>query len=340
MKVLFIGGSGTLSSACASHCWKEGVDLWVFVRGTRDERIARKDRIIHGDIKKGPIPQSVIGQAWDCVVDWVVYDEGDILRDYELFKSTAKKYIYISTTSLYKKPLPPQPVNEETPAGNDYLPYAERKLAAERVLLQLHKEKKFPAVILRMGHVYSDFVPITAIQGLGFGLFHRMLAGKPILVHDDGAGIWSPLYNEDFARLFVSFMKADQTIGNVFQLTSEERLTWNGIYELTARALGCKANFTHVPSQWILERYPEMGATLVGDKACSYIFDNSKIKKHLPTWGPFLSYAEGVKKCADYFMRNRQDIPAKPELDRMLDDMIDDYASGKAEADQSRRGHR
>ncbi len=324
MKVLFIGGSGTISSACAKECWRQGIDLWVLLRGTRDYRISHPDRIIHGDIKKDPasVARLLTNQKWDCVVDWVAFNEADIVRDFEFFRGKTKKYIFISTTSVYKKPLVSPIVNETAPIGNHILPYAEIKARAEQLLLQLFREEDFPAVIIRPGHVYADFVPITGFRGMGFGLMDRIMRGKPILVHGDGLGLWSAIYNEDFARFFVPLIGLQTIVGETIQITSDELLTWSQIYQFSARSIGREIELVTAPSNLINEFDREIGSTLLGDKAFSHVFDNSKLKRLVPHVESSLSFWEGVQRCALYYLENLNQISVNQALDKLMDQII------------------
>lgn len=324
MKVLFIGGSGTISSACAKKCWEEEIDLWVLVRGTRDHRIVRKDRIIHGDIKKNlnDVISKLGSETWDCVVNWVAFDSSDIGRDFKLFFRKTKKYIFISTTSVYEKPLPKVPVTEETPIGNRFLAYADEKACAERYALDLYKDTDFPAVIVRPGHVYADFVPITGIMGMGFGLMERIVKGKPILVHGDGTGLWSAMHNEDFANAFVPLMRCSDIIGEAIHITSEEFLTWSQIYKLTGEALGKKVELVTAPADLIYSFDQELGATLLGDKAYSYLFDNSKLRKFVPEFRSQIPFREGVRRCVQYYQEHLSELESRAETENLIDRII------------------
>ncbi len=324
MRVLFIGGSGTISSACAKKCWETGIDLWVLVRGTRDHRIARKDRIIHGDVKQNlnDVIAKLTPEMWDCVVDWVAFDPGDIARDFKLFYKKTKKFIYISSTSVYRKPLLKIPVTEDAPIGNKFFSEADEKAEAERLLMELYRDNGFPAMIVRPGHVYSDFVPITGIKGMGFGLMDRIMKGKPILVHGDGTGLWSAMYNEDFAEAFVPLMCHEGTVGEVVQIASDQFLTWAQIYQMTGEVLGKSVELVTASADLIYSYDPEIGATLLGDKAYSYLFDISKLRKFVPGFKVKISFAEGVKRSAQYYLDHASEFQPKQIINELMDKII------------------
>jgi nucleoside-diphosphate-sugar epimerase len=230
MRVLFIGGSGTLSTACARLAVEQGMDLWLLLRGTRDHRVPPKAKVIHGDIRQEPrrVRGLLTGQTWDCVVDWVAFDEADVAQDVELFTGRVQKFFFISSTSVYAKPLESPRVTELTPIGNRYWAYADRKARCERLFLEHHARSGFPVVIVRPGHTYAEFALPTGFAGLGFGLVRRISAGKPILLHGDGTGLWTLTFSEDFARAFIPLLALESVVGQTFQITSDELLPWAG----------------------------------------------------------------------------------------------------------------
>lgn len=326
MKVLFIGGTGTLSSACVRACLNEGMDLWLLLRGTRNHRLPQADnlRILSGDVKSDPacVKGLLEGHTWDCVVDWIAYEEEDLIRDIELFHHKTKKFVFISSCSVYKKPLVSPFVNEETLIGNEFWDYADKKAKCEQFLMDKLSKLGFPTVIVRACHTYSEFTLPSGIQGMGFGILKRMLNDKPILVHGDGTGLWTLMFNEDFAKGFVPLMIRDDVIGETFQIASEELLTWQQIYEFIAVPLGLHVKFKFVPSSTINKLDPLMGATLLGDKAHSHIFDISKIKRYVPSFSPSTKFSCGVTYSIDWYKKNKSTIFFDQSKDQWMDDVI------------------
>ncbi|MFC1903345.1 NAD-dependent epimerase/dehydratase family protein [Chloroflexota bacterium] len=288
MKVLFIGGTGTFSNACTRQCLNEGIDLWLVLRGTRDDRLCGKEHVIKGDIKKDykSLKSTLANHTWDCVVDWVVFNEQDVLRDIEFFKDKTKIFIYISSTAAYEKPLPSPYVNELTPIGNKCWDYADNKAKCERLLLKYYEETGFPVTIVRPGAGYAPFTLPSGFAGLGFGIVKRILNNQPILIHGDGTGLWTLTFCEDFARAFMPLIKLDSVIGETFQITSDELMTWLQIHQEIGRALNREVKFEFASSHLINWFDASFGATLLGDRAHSYLFDNSKIKKFVPSFSP------------------------------------------------------
>lgn len=323
-KVLFIGGTGLISTACADRCVEEGVELFLLLRGTRDHRAPAQARVLRGDIKEDPgsVRTLLDRHEWDVVVDWVAYGETDVRRDIEFFLGKTKQFIFISSTSVYSKPLPSPWVDETTPIGNRFWDYADQKARCERLLLAAHRTKGFPVVIVRPGATYAEFTLPTGIAGMGFGMVERIRAGKPVLLHGDGTGLWTFTFNEDFARAFVPLMGRESAIGETFQITSDEVLSWRNIYDVMGEVFGCAPQYVCAPSQLIHRFDAELGATLLGDKSHNCLFNNRKIKQAVPSFAPQVSLREGLRRCERWYRHHRNDVTIDARKDQLLDDII------------------
>lgn len=324
MRVLFIGGTGTISTACTRLCIEQGMDLWLLLRGTRDHRIPAKAKPVHGDIRTDPVSVRAIldRHTWDCVVDWIAFDEEDVVRDFEFFRGKTRKFVFISSTSVYRKPLPSPIVTEATPTGNAYWQYANKKARCERLLLDLHRTSGFPVVIVRPGHTYAEFALPSGFAGMGFGIVERILEGRPILVHGDGTGLWTLTHNEDFARAFVPLLCLDSTIGETFQITSDELLAWLQIYGLIGKTWGREVEYVFATSHLISQFDADLGATLLGDKAHSCIFVNSKIKRFVPSFLPQVTFEQGVRGCWEWYRDHENDLTIDRRRDALMDAII------------------
>ncbi|MBI4283688.1 MAG: NAD-dependent epimerase/dehydratase family protein [Chloroflexi bacterium] len=325
MKVLFIGGTGTVSAACAHLCVEQGMDLFLLLRGTRDHRVPPKARLIHGDIRKDPgyVRGLLAQQTWDCVVDWVGFEEEDVLRDVEFFQGKTKKFVFISSTAVYRKPLPTPRVIESTPTGNKFWEYADKKTRCERLFYKFYQSRGFPVVIVRPGAVYAEFTLPTGVAGMGFGIADRILSGRPILVHGDGTGLWTFTFNEDFARGFVPLISLDSVVGETFHITSDEILSWIQIYDLIGAVFGREGKYVFASSHLINQFDSELGASLLGDKSHSYIFNNSKIKNYVPSFLAEIPLSDGLRRCETWYRQHKSQCAINPKYDLLLDKIID-----------------
>jgi nucleoside-diphosphate-sugar epimerase len=322
MKILFIGGTGIISTEVSKLAVEQGIDLYLLNRGQHKVAIAGAN-VISGDIHQPAQVQAALrGMVFDAVVDWVAYTPDHVERDIALFRDIARQYIFISSASAYQKPPAYPVITESTPLHNPYWTYSQNKIACEERLQRAYREENFPMVIMRPSLTYSSVFPV-AIGGWGcYTLADRLLKGKPIIIHGDGSSLWTVTHATDFAKGFVGLLGNPQTIGNAFHITSDEVLTWNQIYATIADALGVEANVVHIASDFIYKINPPLGAGLLGDKAWSVIFDNTKIKTFVPTFQATIPFREGIRRTLAWFdadpARKRVDEAVNREMDEII----------------------
>ena len=235
---------------------------------------------MHGDIRDPSQAESALaGHAFDAVVDWIAFTPEQVAADIALFRGRTGQYIFISSATVYEKPPSRLPITEDTPLSNPFWTYAANKIACEALLREAARAEGFPSTIVRPSHTYDRTkLPVTG----GYTSVARMRQGKPVVVHGDGTSTWVLTHHRDFAVGFVGLLGNTAAVGEAFHITSDELLTWNQIYALVGRAAGVEPKLVHVPSDVIARYDPEWGAGLLGDKAHSVIFDNSKIKRFVP----------------------------------------------------------
>jgi len=297
MKVLFIGGTGVISSACAELAVERGYDLYMFTRGKTFKRgsIPHGAIPLKGDVRDISSVRQVIGyQKFDAVVNWIAYVPEHIDQDLEIFRGRTKQYIFISSASVYQKPPSSLPVTESTVLDNPYWEYSRNKIACEERLIQAYRDEKFPITIVRPSHTYDK--TLLPFQG-GYTVVDRMRWGKPVIIHGDGTSLWTLTHHKDFAIGFVGLLGNSRAIGEVFHITSDEWLQWNQIYQIVANAAGIpNPKFVHIPSDLLAVYTPEWGPGLLGDKSHSMIFDNSKIKRVVPEFVASIPFAQGARE--------------------------------------------
>lgn len=330
MKVLFIGGTGVISTAVSRIAVERGIDLYHLNRGLRKEKMTPGVTNLVADVHKAGQVEAVLkDHTFDAVVDWIAYRPADIERDLKLFRGKTGQFVFISSASAYQKP-PVNPfITESTPLYNPYWQYSQDKIACEELLNKLYREEDFPITILRPSLTYETVFPI-AIGGWGcYTLADRLLKGKPIIIHGDGSSLWTVTHAEDLGRAFLGLLGNIQAIGHAFHITSDEVLTWNQIYFTIADALGVKANPIYIPSDFIAKINPGMGAGLLGDKACSGIFDNSKIKSYVPGWNAVIPFREGARRLVEWFDADPARKSIDDQVNRDMEEIISAYQSGK-----------
>lgn len=322
MEVLFIGGTGIISSACSELALRRGFHLTLLNRGETSYRpVPKGARVIYGDIRD---PQEVAvalaDLTFDVVVDWIAFTPEHVQTDLDLFRDRTSQYIFISSASAYQKPPVSLPIRESTPLRNPYWQYSQDKIACEELLQKTYRESGFPITIVRPSHTYDQtMVPIHG----GYTMIARMREGKPVIVPGDGTSLWVLTHHRDFAKGFVGLLGNPHAAGEDFQITSDELLTWNQIYMLIARAAGAQADLVHVPSDLIEAYDPGWGAGLLGDKANSVIFDNLKIKRLVPDYSATIPFSKGVDEIIAWYDQD----PARQVIDKELDRKIDKILS-------------
>jgi nucleoside-diphosphate-sugar epimerase len=325
MKVLFIGGTGTISSTCSQLVVERGVDLYLLNRGQTSGRpIPPGATVLTGDIRDPASVQAVLGKReFDVVVDWVAYTPDHVETDIALFHGRTGQYVFISTAATYHKPVLSLPITESTPLHNPYWPYAQAKIACEARLMCAYHDEGFPITIVRPSHTYD----CTKLPLRGrWTIVDRMRKGLPVVVHGDGTSLWVLTHHRDFAKGFVGVLGRAQALGEAYHITSDEVLTWDQIFRIVARAAGVpNPELVHVPSELFNAFDPVLGEGLLGDKTHSVIFDNSKIKRLVPDFTATIPFDRGAEEIMAWFKAD----PARQIVDeahnRLLDKIISRY---------------
>lgn len=307
MKILFIGGTGNISLSTSLQLIASGHELWLCNRSTP---LTGAQHIACDINNESDARQKLQGHEWDVVVNWVGFTAEHAQRDTRLFKGRCKQYIFISSASCYQNPGPGLFITEERKLENPHWQYSRDKIAAEEALFLAHQESDFPVTVVRPSHTYSTVIPLTIGGWTNYNTVARMKKGLPIVVQGDGTSLWTLTHARDFANGFVGLLGNTAAIGEAVHITSDEILDWNTIYQQTAAALGVTANIVHVASDAICQLAPQETGSLLGDKAVSTLFDNSKIKRLVPGFKAVIPYAQGIKETLEWFEAdsNRQMI--------------------------------
>jgi nucleoside-diphosphate-sugar epimerase len=327
MKILFIGGTGIISSACSRHALKHGYELYLLNRGKTTSRpVPEGAYVLPGDIRDHASAHAALhGHSFDVVVNWIAFTPEHIQFDLDLFSGSVGQYIFISSASAYQTPPASLPVTESTILDNPYWQYSRNKIACEEMLVRAYRDSKFPATIVRPSHTYDK--TLLPFHG-GFTEVERMRKGKKVVVHGDGTSLWTLTHHDDFARGFTGLLGNPHALGEAFHITSDEWLSWNQIHEIVAYAAGTTAQLVPIPSKVIAAYDPNWGASLLGDKAHSMIFDNTKIKRTVPEFRTIIPFARGVDEIMGWFDENPARQKIDEHVDNLMDQMIADYETG------------
>jgi nucleoside-diphosphate-sugar epimerase len=334
MKVLFIGGTGLISSACTRLAVERGVELFLVNRGGHPDRAAGATSLVADLRDEAAVEGALAGHRFDAVVDWIAFTPDDIERDLRLVRDRAYQFVFISSASAYRKPLGDWLLREDSPLANPFWDYARDKIACEERLIRAFREDGFPVTIVRPSLTYGDTqVPLAVNSWVRpFTAIARMRAGKPLIVPGDGTSLWTITHNSDFATGFVGLLGRRQAVGQAFNIMSDEVLTWDEIYRQVAAAAGVEARTVHIASDFIAACLPEMRGTLVGDKAVSAVFDTTKIKRFVPDFHATTPFSEGIRRTVAWFDADPARQLVDAAMDARWDRLVAAYEQGLANA--------
>lgn len=326
MKVLLIGGTGTISTQISKKLIRDGHELYLINRGNRKNALGKGVNYITCDINDEAKVNELLGDMhFDVVADFIAFVKEDLERDYRLFKDRTKQFMFISSASAYQKPLADYKITESTPTSNPFWQYSRDKIEGEKYLNTLYREQGFPVTIIRPSHTYDDRTLPLGVQGEGdsWQVAKRMLAGKRVIIQGDGTSLWTMTSSKDFAVAFVGLMGNIHAIGETVQITSDETLTWNQIYNIIADALGVELKAIYMPSTFLSNcgKYDFLGE-LIGDKANSVVFDNSKVKRLVPEFVASTRFDQGIKETINNILAHPEYQHEDLEFDAWCDKMI------------------
>ena len=330
MKILFIGGTGVISSACSELVLARGHELFLLNRSvSKNLPVPESASVLIGDVytEESRLAGILADHRFDAVVDFIAFAAPDIERDLRLFRGRTNQFVFISSASAYQKPVRNYLITEETPLENPYWEYSRNKIACEDRLMQAYREEGFPVTIIRPSHTYGPTqIPFGVSSWMHpWTVVDRMKRGQKVIVPGDGTSLWVLTWNADFAKGLVGLLGKDRAIGEAFQITSDEVQTWDQIHLEAYRALGLKPNLIHIPSDLIAMYNPHSLGSLVGDKANSVVFDNSKIKRFVPDYSCEVTWAEGVRRSLAWFESHPQFQTIEEEMNTTWDRIIAAY---------------
>jgi nucleoside-diphosphate-sugar epimerase len=334
VKVLFVGGTGIISTACTRLAIERGVELFLLNRGGHADLAAGASSITADARDEAATERALAGLKFDVVVDWIAFTPEDIERDLRLFGDRTDQFVFISSASAYQKPPAHWLITEETPLSNPYWDYSRNKIACEERLWQAHRDDGFPVTVIRPSLTYGDTQAPLAVNSWQrpYTAIARLRAGRPVIVPGDGTSLWTITHNSDFAVGLLGLLGRSEAIGQAFDVVSGEVLTWDQIYEQTAAAAGVEPRLVHIASDFIAACLPEMTGTLLGDKSRSAVFDTAKLRRLVPDFRTTVPFAEGIRRTVAWFDADPARKVVDAEMDASWDRLIAAYEKGLAGA--------
>ena len=328
MKILMIGGTGTISSAITRQLAESGHDLWLLNRGNRRNEVPSGVTQVIADIDDtAEVLRQIGDEQFDAVCEFIGFVPEQVQRDIRLFTGRTRQYVYISSASAYNKPAASHVITEGTTLANPHWEYSRNKIACEELLMKAYRDDAFPVTIVRPSHTYCErSVPVSVHGPKGsWQVLKRMLDGKPVIIQGDGSSLWTLTWNEDFARGFIGLLGNPKTIGEAFQIMSDEQLSWTQVYQCVANALGVELKPYYVSSAFLAKAAPseyDFEGNLLGDKSVTVVFDCTKLKRAVPGFKAVVRFDEGVRRCVAYLKAHPELQVEDPDFDAWCDRVI------------------
>ncbi len=329
MRVLFIGGTGLISTACTKLAVRRDMELFLLNRGkSRTDQVPEEATVLEADARdREAVAEAVGDRDFDVVVQWIGFVPAHVEQDIDMFEGSIRQYIFISSASAYEKPPSDYLVTESTPLRNPHWQYSRDKIACEERLMRRYRESGFPATIVRPSLTYGPSqIPVcVGSWNQPWTIVDRMRGGKKIIVPGDGSSLWTVTWNADFAKGLVGLLGHQQAVGHAFHVTSDEVLSWDQIYAELGRAVGAEPDILHVPSDLLAAWNPADEGNLLGDKSWSTVFDNTKIKRFVPDFVCTTPFAEGIRRSIAWFEEDPARQTVDEEANRTWDQIIAAY---------------
>jgi nucleoside-diphosphate-sugar epimerase len=327
MKILFIGGTGIISTAVSKLVVSNNDELFVLNRGNNNDKLPKNVTFLKGDMNnEKEIKELLKGFYFDVVVEWIAFDVEQVKRDYRIFKGITKQYVFISSASAYLKPVTKYPITEDVPLGNPFWEYSDNKRVCEEYLNSV-SNKDFNVTIIRPSHTYDEELLVYILTSWGNPMtqLDRILKGKKVIIPGDGTSLWTLTFNADFAIGFVEVLGNPLAYNEAFHITSNIYYTWEQLNEILCNALGVKPNIIHIPTEFIIKHAPHFKGPLLGDKMWSTIFDNSKIKKLAPNFNPKTRYEDVAPIQIKHILENKELQSIDFDHNELMDKIISEY---------------
>jgi len=334
MKILFIGGTGIISTASTALAAQRGMDVTLLTRGQHPSQLPPGVKALMADVNDPALPQQLEHESFDAIVDWIAFTPADIERDLKLFRGRTRQFIFISSASAYQKPQTCYLITESTPLANPYWDYSRNKIACEERLMQAYRDESFPVTIVRPSLTYGNtLIPLVLNSWQqSYTAVDRMIRGQQMVVPGDGTSLWVVTHNSDFAKGLVGLLGHQPSIGQAFHITSDEVLSWDQLFRIVGAAVGVEPQLVHIPSDFIAACVPGKKGTLLGDKSVSVVFDNSRIKRFVPGYCATTTFTEGIRQSLAWFNADPSRKQIDHQVNATLDKLISAYEKGMSEA--------
>ncbi|OAN39193.1 NAD-dependent epimerase/dehydratase family protein [Microbacterium sp. H83] len=318
--VLFIGGTGIISSAASALAAERGMEVTLLNRGQSRRAPAEGVEVLTADVSDAAaVDAALAGREFDVVADMIAFTPDQVQRDIDRFEGRTGQYVFISSASAYQKPVSRLPITESTPLRNPFWQYSRDKIACEDLLAAAYRERGFPVTVLRPSHTYDEWT-IPAFGG--WTAIDRIRRGQEIVVHGDGTSLWTLTHSRDFAVGFVGLLGNPLAVGDTFQITGDFVYTWNEIYGILGRAAGAEPRIRYATSAAIEALAPDHAGQLTGDMAHSVVFDNTKIRRLVPDFAPVVPLHIAAREIIEHHDAHPELQQVDPAMNALFDRLL------------------
>ena len=331
MRILFLGGTGIISTACVRLACERGHHVTLLNRGQHAAAVPGTEQIIADANDPAAAARAIGNRTWDVIADFITFGPDQMEQRLQLFRGRTAQYIFISSASAYQRPVTHYLVTESTPLSNPFWDYSRNKIACEERLIRAVREEAFPGVIVRPSFTYGETIIPLPMNSWAkqFTVIDRLRRGAPVVIPGDGTSLWTNTHNTDFAKGFVGLFGHQAATGHAFHITSDEVLNWNQIYDAVADAAGvAQPNFVHIASDFIVECLPDLRGGLHGDKSVSVVMDNTKIKRFVPDFVATTRFRDGIRQSLAWFDADPARQVIDDEANRTWDKLVAAYQRG------------
>lgn len=332
MKVLFIGGTGLISTAVTKLAIQKGTDLTLMNRGQRSSQFNDQVKHMICDINdEKAVKDNLKGLYFDAIVEWIAFTVDHVKRDYHLFKGHTKQYVFIGTASSYQKPIPKLPITEsEVPLDNPFWEYSKNKEKCENFLNQLN-DPEFNVTIIRPSHTYNEKSVVSQLNSWPhpYTLLNRLKLNKPVIIPNQGKALWTLTYNGDFAHAFLDVLGNPKTYGEAYHITSEISYSWNDLFRMIKDEVGSQSKVIYMPVEEVAKKFPDYSGSLLGDMRDTALFDNSKIKSIAPNYVSKTEYKDVLKKVVKFYNDHKEYQTIDEDFDRRYDELVSSFQDKK-----------
>jgi nucleoside-diphosphate-sugar epimerase len=297
MHALILGGTGVISGAVRTELLLRGSTVSIVTRGRRAASVPASVEWLRIDRhREDALAAALSGRRFDVVIDAICFTPDEARQTVRLFRNRTDHLVVLSSVAAYRRPYHTVPTREDAESfcEDPTYRYGYEKAAMEKTLWEA-AGRDLPVTVVRPSLTYGDGARNVGVLRQNAGILSRIRSGRPLVMFDDGATPWSFTFAPDIARAIAGLLGTPAAIGTAFHLASQERTTWNGLYQEFGRIAGREPTIVYLPAKELYADQPELCAHLYFEKSFPGLFDDSKLRSVVPGYRTDIGLAEGLR---------------------------------------------